>query len=205
MVSHSSDTCVFKYSFLIYSVSMWSVGHLSRGPRWGTDAHQYFCHSIVQSVYDTCVSCGSASRQLTMGCLISPDGACRVRETGSGEYCRWGSVGSRTFPLIKKETMNLGIPNLLMSWKITRVPLKQNACQSGGISYQFIWTKRRLQQHHVSQWCQNFPISLPSTLFQHGPRNEDPEREREGTLQKWTHLHFLVCPLGLSRGEGNTE
>ena len=70
MVSHSSDTCVFKYSFLIYSVSMWSVGHLSRGPRWGTDAHQYFCHSIVQSVYDTWVSCGSASRQLTVGCLI---------------------------------------------------------------------------------------------------------------------------------------
>ena len=50
-------------------------------PQAGTDAHQYFCHSIVQSVYDTCVSCGSASRQLTMGCLISPDGACRVRET----------------------------------------------------------------------------------------------------------------------------
>ena len=46
---------------------------------------------------------------------------------------------------------------------------------------------------------------LPSTLFQHGPRTEDPEREREGTLQKWTHLHFLVGPLGLSRGEGNSE
>ena len=27
------------------------------------------------------------------------------------------------------------------------------------------------------------PISLPSTLFQHGLRNEDPGREREGTLQ----------------------
>ena len=40
---------------------------------------------------------------------------------------------------------------------------------------------------------------------QHGLRNEDPEREREGTLHKWRCLHFLVGPLGLSRGEGNTE
>ena len=37
------------------------------------------------------------------------------------------------------------------------------------------------------------------------PKEEDPEREREGTLQKWTHLHFLVGPLGLSRGEGGIE
>ena len=51
----------------------------------------------------------------------------------------------------------------------------------------------------------DFPMSLPSSQFQHGPRNEDPEREREGTLQKWTHLHFLVGPLGLSRGEGDIE
>ena len=106
------------------------------------------------------------------------------------------------FPWLK-ETMNLRIPNLWMSWRITRIPLKRNTCQSGGISDQSIWTKRRLQQHHVSQWCQNFPISLPSTLFQHGPRNEDPEREREGTLQKWTHLHFLVGPLA-SVGERET-
>ena len=33
-------------------------------PQAGTDAHQYFCQSIVQSVYDIWVSCGSASRQL---------------------------------------------------------------------------------------------------------------------------------------------
>ena len=79
------------------------------------------------------------------------------KQRGSGEYCRWGTVGSRTFPLIKKETMTLGIPNLWMSWQITRRPLKRNTCQSGGISDQSIWTKRRLQQHHVSQWCQNFP------------------------------------------------
>ena len=43
------------------------------------------------------------------------------KQRGSGEYCRWGTVGSRTFPLIKKETMTLGIPNLWMSWKITRI------------------------------------------------------------------------------------
>ena len=50
-----------------------------------------------------------------------------------------------------------------------------------------------------------FSISLPSPLFQHDPMNEVPEWEREGTLQKWTHLHFLVGPLGLSRGEGDIE
>ena len=37
------------------------------------------------------------------------------------------------------------------------------------------------------------------------PKNEDPESEREGTLQKWTHRCFLVGPLGLSRGEENIE
>ena len=159
MVSQLSDKCVFESSFLIYSVSMWPVGQLSRGLRRGTDAHQYFYHSDVRSVYDTWGSCGSVNRQLTVGCLISPDGACRVRET---ERLWWllqvGSCGSRTFPLIKKETMKLGIPNLWMSWKITRIPHKGNTCQSGGISDQSVWTKRRLQQHLVSQWCQNFSI-----------------------------------------------
>ena len=70
MVSHFSDKYVFESSFLISLVCMWPVGQLSRGPRQGTDAHQYFCHSMVQSVYDTWVSCGSASRQLTVGLLI---------------------------------------------------------------------------------------------------------------------------------------
>ena len=37
------------------------------------------------------------------------------------------------------------------------------------------------------------------------PKEEDPEREREGTLQKWTHLYFLVGPLGLSKGGGDIE
>ena len=70
MASHFSDKCVFESSFLIYAVSTWPVGQLSRIPRWGTDTHQYFCHSIDQSVYDTWGSCGSVSRQLTVGCLI---------------------------------------------------------------------------------------------------------------------------------------
>ena len=70
---------------------------------------------------------------------FSPDGACRVRGT---ERLWWllqvGSCGSRTFPLIKKETMKLGTPNLWMSWKITRIPHKGNTCQSGGISDQSV-------------------------------------------------------------------
>ena len=155
-------------------------------PQAGTDAHQYFSQSIVQSVYDIWVSCGSASRQL-WATNFFPDGSWG-KQRGCGDDCRWWAVGTRTVPLIKKETMALGIPNVWMSWIITRIPHKRNTCQSGGISGQSIWTKRRLQEHHVSQWCQNFPISLPSALFHHGPRNEDPERERGGTLQEWTPI-----------------
>ena len=70
MVSHFSDKCVFKSSFLIYSVSIWPVRPFVLRPQAGTDAHLYFCQSIVHNVYDTWVSCGSASRQLTVGYLI---------------------------------------------------------------------------------------------------------------------------------------
>ena len=126
------------------------------------------------------------------------------KQRGCGEYCRWGAVVPEHFPWLKRKLWGWGSPTC-ETWKITRVSHKGNTWRSGGISDQSVWTKNMLQHYHVSQWCQNFPISLPSSLFQHGQRNEDPEREREGTLQKWTHLHFLVGSLGLSRGEGDIE
>ena len=197
----SLPTCSLESSFLISLVCMWPVGQLSRGPRQGTDAHQYFCHSMVQSVYDTWVSWGSASRQLTVGhlifsrwCLQSEGNREAAVTTAGGEL--WVP---EQFPWLKRKLRSWWYPTW-KSWKITRRSHKRNTCKSGRISDQSVWTKRRLQEHHVSQWCQNFPISLPSTLFQHSPRNEDPERERGGTLQKWTHWCFLVGPLGLSRG-----
>ena len=184
-------------------VTTWTI---VQNPQWWTDAHPYFWHSIIQSVYDTWVSYGWASRQLTVGCLIFSRWC--LQSEGNREALVTTAGGElwvpEHFPWLKRKLWIWGslTCEFLEKQKDT---LQGNTCQSGGISDQSVWTKRRLQQHHVSQWCQNFPISLPSTLFQHGPRNEDPEREREGTLQKWTHLHFLVGPLGLSRGEGNTE
>ena len=204
MVSHFSDKCVFKSSFLTYLVSIWPVGHLSWGPRQG---QMHTSISVIQ-LFRMCMIHGFPVGQLVGSWLwatkFSPDGAWG-KQRGCGDDCRWRAVGTRTFPLIKKETLSLGIPNLWKSGIITRIPHKRNTCQSGGIPDQSVWAKRRLQEHHVSQWCQNFPILLPSTLFHHGPRNEDPENKREGTLHKWAHWCFLVGPLGLSRGQGNIE
>ena len=113
---------------------MWPGKELSRDPKRGSDAHQYFCHSVVWSVDDTWVSGGSASRQLTLSQLIFSSWAFAEwrKQRGCGEYCKWGVVGARTFPQVKKETMLLSICNLWMSWKITRVPHKSDVCQSGG-------------------------------------------------------------------------
>ena len=133
MASHFSDKCVFKSGFLIYSVSMWLVGQLSRGPRQWTDAHQYFCHSIVQSVYDTWVSCGSASRQLTVGCLIFSRWC--LQNEGISEAVVTTAGGELWFQNISpdyKGNYEFGDPQLWMSWKITRIPHKGNTCQSGG-------------------------------------------------------------------------
>ena len=107
----------------VYLVSMWPVGQLSRGPRRGTDAHQHFCHSIVQNVYDTWVSCGSASRHLTVGylifsrwCLQSEGNREAVVTTAGGEL--WVP---EHFPWLKKK-YEVGDPqpvNVLENYKNT--------------------------------------------------------------------------------------
>ena len=94
------------------------------------------------------------------------------KQRSSGDYCRWGAVGSRTFPLIKKETMTLGIPNLWMSWKIKRITLKGNTCQSGAISDQSIWTKRRLFPSHYHLPCSNMAQGMKIQ----GGREKEPCR-----------------------------
>ena len=92
-----------------------------------------------------------------------------------------------------------------MSWKITRISPQEK----------HLSVRRNFRSVHLDQEkattapCKSVMSELSHLVaiypVQHGLRNEDPEREREGTLQKWTHLHFLIGPLGLSRGEGNTE
>ena len=89
-------------------------------------------------------------------------------QRGSGDYCRWGVVGSRTFPLIKKETMNLGIPNLWISWKITRISPQEKHLLVKGNFRSVCLDEEKATKAPISQWCQNFPILLQSTLFQHG-------------------------------------
>ena len=115
-------------------MSIWPGKELSRDPKRRSDAHQYFCHSVVWSVDDTWVFCGSASRQLTLSQLIfsswllqSEGNREAVENTVSGEL--WVL---EHFPRLKKETMLVSICNLWMSWKITRVPQKSDVCQSGG-------------------------------------------------------------------------
>ena len=125
------------------------------------------------------------------------------KQRGCGEYCRWGAVVPEHSPWLKRKPWIWGSPTCERPGKSPGYPSREILVRGNFRSVRL--DQRRLQGHHVSQWCQNFPISLPSSQFQHGPRNEDPEREREGTLQKWTHLHFLVGPLGLSRGEGDIE
>ena len=174
----------YESNFLIYSVSMWPGRELSRDPKRGSDAHQYFCHSVVWSVDDTWVSGASASRQLTLSQLIFSRWCLQSEgNRGCEEYCKWGVVGARTFPRVKKETVLPSIRNLWMSCKITRVSHNTDVCQSRGIADQSLLTMRRLQQHHINQWCQNFLILSPLAYFQHGPKNEDLERERRNLAE----------------------
>ena len=128
MVSHFSDKCVFKSSVLIYSVSMWPVGQLSRGLGRGTDAHQYICHSIVQSVYNTWGSCGSLSRQFTVGCLIFSRW-CLQR--GCGEYCRWGAVVPEHFPWLKRKPWIWGSPTCECPGKSPGYPSRETLVSQG--------------------------------------------------------------------------
>ena len=132
MVSHLSDKCVFESSFLIYSVSMWPVGQSSRGLSSG-QMHTSISSIHVQSVYDTWVSCGSASRQLTVGCLIFSRWCLQIQ--GNREAVVTTAGGELWFQNISpdyKGNYEFGDPQLWMSWKITRIPHKGNACQSGG-------------------------------------------------------------------------
>ena len=177
-----------------------------QGPQAGTDAHVYFCHSIVQSVYDTWVSCGSASRQLTVGYLIfSPYGAFRVREQrGCADDCGWWAVGTRAFPL-KKGIYGFGDPQLehvLDNHKDTpqekHLSVRGNfrsVCPDQEKATRAAWKSVMSELSHL---ITIYPVPP-------WPRNEDPENEREGTLQKWIYQCFLEGPLGLSRGEGNIE
>ena len=175
-------------------------------PQAGTDAHQYFCHSIVQSVYDTWVSCGSASRQLTVGCLIfsrwclqSEGNREALVTTAGGELWVW-----EHFPWLKKKLWIWGSLTCKCSGKSPGYPSREHLSVRGNFRSVHL-DQEKATAAPCKSVMSELSLWLPSTLFQHGPRNEDPEREREGTLQKWTHLHFLVGPLGLSRGEGNTE
>ena len=81
-------------------------------PQAGTDAHKYFCHSVFQSVYDTWASCGSASRQLTVGywifsrwCLQSEGNREAAVMTAGGEL--WVP---EHFPWLKRKLCHWGSP-----------------------------------------------------------------------------------------------
>ena len=140
---------------------MWPLGQLSR---IHSDGQMHTSISAIQS-FRVFMIHGYPVGQLVGSSLWAANILQMVlaewgKQRGSGEYCRWGTVGSRTFPLIKKETMTLGIPNLWMSWQITRRPLKRNTCQSGGISDQSIWTKRRLFPSHYHLPCSNMASGM---------------------------------------------
>ena len=131
MVSHFSDKCVFESSFLIYSVSMWPLVQLSRIHSSG-QMHTSFCHSIIWSAYHTWISCGSASKQLTVGYLVFSRWCLQSEgNRGCGEYCRWGAVGSRTFPLIKKETPTWGSPTCESPGKSQGYPSRETLLSQG--------------------------------------------------------------------------
>lgn len=82
---------------------------------------------------------------------------------------------SKNFSIRLKKEARIWGSNWMLYW-ISQDAAQGNTCQSWGISDQSIWTKRRLKQHHASQWCQNFP-SCYICLFQHGPRNESQREE----------------------------
>ena len=102
-------------------------------PQAGTDAHQYFCHSIVQSVYDTWVSCGSASRQLTVGCLIfsrwclqSEGNREALVTTAGGELWVW-----EHFPWLKKKLWIWGSPTCECPGKSRGYPSRETLVSQG--------------------------------------------------------------------------
>ena len=161
MVSHFSDKCVFEFSILISSVSMWPVGQLSRSPRQGTDAHQYFCHSMVQSVYDTWVSCGSASRQLTVGywifsrwCLQSEGNREAVVMTAGGEL--WVP---EHFPWLKRKLWRSGYPTCECPGKSQGYSTRETLVSQGEFQEQVI--KCRMTPIFIGgrQGWESWPVS----------------------------------------------
>ena len=157
MVSHFSDKCVFKSSFLIDSVSMWPVGQLSK---IHSDGQMHTSISAIQlfrvfMIHGFPVGCLIFSRWY----LQSEGNREAVVTTAGGEL--WVP---EYFPWLKRKLWIWGslTCEFLEKQKDT---LQGNTCQSGGISDQSIWTKRRLQQHHASQWCQNFPSGYHLPCF----------------------------------------
>lgn len=92
-----------------------------------------------------------------------------------------------------------------MSWKITRIPLKGKHLSVRGNFRSVHLDQRRLKQHHVSQCCQNFPISLPHLPCSYMAQGMKIGEETERKFAEMDTSALLVGPLGLSRGEGNTE
>ena len=126
------------------------------------------------------------------------------KQRGCGEYCICRAVVAEHFPWLKRKLWIWGSPTCEYPGKSPGYPSRETLVSQGEFQISPSGPREGYKgSKEVSDV--KFSISLPSTLFQHVPRNEDPEWDRESTLQKWTHLHFLVGSLGLSRGEGDIE
>ena len=99
------------------------------------------------------------------------------KQRGCGEYCRWGVVVPEHFPWLKRKPWIWGSPTCECPGKSPGYPTRETLVSRGN------FRSVRLDQEKAStapckSVMSDFPISLPSSQFQHGPRNEDPERER---------------------------
>ena len=197
MASHFSDKCVFKPSFLIYSVSMWPVCQLSR------------IHSGGQM--HTSISANQLFRVFMIhggpvGCLIFSRWCLQVEENREAVVTTAGGKlwVPEHFPWLKRKPWCWESPTCECHGKSQSTPQGKYLSVRGNFRLVHLG-QERVTTAACKSVMSELSLLLPSTLFQHGLRNEDPEKEREGTLRKWTQLHFLVGPLGLSTGERNIE
>ena len=126
------------------------------------------------------------------------------KQTGCGEYCRWGAVVPEHFPWLKRKPWIWGSPTCECPGKSPDTPQEKYLLVRGH------FRSVRLDQEKATRAPCKSVMSELSHLLTIFPVPTWPKewRSREGDnrmLQKWTHLHFLVGSLGLSRGEGNVE
>ena len=188
MISHFSDKWVFESSFLIYSVSTWPVGQLSRDLRRWADAHQYFCHSIDQSVYYTWSSCDSVvGSWLWAANFLQMVFAEWGKQRGCGEYCRWGAVVPEHFPWLKRKLWIWGSPTCEYPGKSPGYPSRETLVSQGESQISPSGPRKGYKGTMQVSDVRTFPshYHLPSSNMAQGmkiQRGREKERCRNGHI-----------------------